>query len=363
MTSMPIPLEAGYTAEFDSVDRSEWYKIINQFSDANIYQTWDYDAVRCGEGNISHFILRFSDKIVSVGQARIVKTPLLGLGVAYIRWGPLWQLGNQNTDPFVFRMAIRALRNEYVCRRRMILRIYPFLYNINSSSFRELLIQEGYNPTPGKDPQRTLLLDLQQPLDEIRKNFKQKWRNGLNRAEKNKLEIVEGTEDYLFEYFIMIYRELLKRKQFKEPSDINEFRLIQRDLPFRFEMGIFLCNSSEIYSAGAIFSCIGDTGVYLFGATNDQGMKDKASYLLQWRAIQWMKDNGCRYYNLNGVNPMVNPGGYHFKSGVAGKTGKDVHYLGSFDCYSGILNATLARGGDWVFPFIKKGFSYFRSKS
>jgi lipid II:glycine glycyltransferase (peptidoglycan interpeptide bridge formation enzyme) len=34
---------------------------------------------------------------------------------------------------------------------------------------------------------------------------------------------------------------------------------------------------------------IGDTGVYLFGATNDEGMKNKGSYLLQWKAIQWMK--------------------------------------------------------------------------
>ena len=128
-------------------------------------------------------------------------------------------------------------------------------------------------------------------------------------------------------------------------------------------MGIFLCKSSGIYSTGAIFSYIGDTGVYLFGATNDQGMKDKGSYLLQWRGIQWMKNNGCRYYNLNGINPIVNPGGYHFKAGVAGKTGHDVHYMGSFDCYSNAITGLLARGGDLVFPFIKRGLSYFMSKA
>lgn len=363
MNAKPIPLEDGYTAEFDTVNRDEWYRIINQFSDANIYQTWDYDAVRCGEKNISHLILRKGGQIVVAAQARLARIAALGLGAAYIRWGPLWQIKDNITDPFVFRMAIRALRNEYVCRRGMIFRIHPVLFNSDSSSLREILIQEGYASTPGKDPQRTLLLDIQQPLDEIRKNFNQKWRNGLNRAEKNKLEIIEGTEDHLFEKFIIIYRELLQRKQFREPTDINEFRLIQRELPFRLKMGIFLCNSNSIYSAGAIFSFIGDTGVYLFGATNDLGMKDKGAYLLQWTAIQWMKNNGCRYYNLNGINPIVNPGGYHFKAGVAGKTGKDVHYLGTFDCYSGLITALLARGGDLVFPFIKRGLSYFRSKT
>jgi len=47
MNSKPLPLEDGYSAEFDAVNKNDWYKIINQFSDANIYQTWDYDAIRC----------------------------------------------------------------------------------------------------------------------------------------------------------------------------------------------------------------------------------------------------------------------------------------------------------------------------
>jgi len=122
MSSKTIPLKRGYTAEFDSVDKHEWYNVIDQFSDLNIYQTWSYDAVRCGEGNISHFVLRLVNKIVAAAQVRIVRIPVLGLGAAYIRWGPLWQLRNQNPDPDVFRMAIRALRNEYVCRRGLSLR-------------------------------------------------------------------------------------------------------------------------------------------------------------------------------------------------------------------------------------------------
>ena len=54
MNSKPIPLEQGYTAEFDKIDKQGWYNIIDQFSDANIYQTWSYDAIRCGEKNQEH---------------------------------------------------------------------------------------------------------------------------------------------------------------------------------------------------------------------------------------------------------------------------------------------------------------------
>jgi lipid II:glycine glycyltransferase (peptidoglycan interpeptide bridge formation enzyme) len=146
----------------------------------------------------------------------------------------------------------------------------------------------------------------------------------------------------------------MMRKQFQEPNDINEFKMVQKDLPDELKMRIFLCRSAGISSAGAIFTAIGDTGVYLFGATNDQGMKNKGSYLLQWKAIQWMKNNGCRNYNLNGVNPVTNPGSYHFKAGVLGKSGRDVHYLGRFDCYSSAISGVLARTADLVFPVLTK---------
>jgi len=366
MSAKPIPLEDGYAAEFDAVDKHEWYNIIDQFSDSNIYQTWAYDAIRCGEGNISHFVLRGSDKIIAAAQARIVRIPVLGLGAAYIRWGPLWQRRNQKAGPSVFRMAVRALRNEYVCRRGLILRILPILYDDNRDLFFNILLEEGYTK-PENDSQRTLILNIQPPIEELRKNFKQKWRNCLNRSERNQLEVIEGTDDSLFADFIGLYRELLQRKKFKEPNDINEFRMIQHELPTKFKMGIFLCRSNGLSSAGAIFTAIGETGVYLFGATNDQGMKNNGSYLIQWKAIQWMKNNGCRYYNLNGINPKTNPGSYHFKEGVSGKSGKDVRYLGRFDCYSGAISAALASTADLVLPFMKKIISssglYTRSKS
>ena len=354
MNSKIMPLEDGYTAEFDAVDKHEWYKIISLFSDANIYQTWDYDAVRCGKENISHLVLRKASKIVAAAQARIVRIPVLGLGASYVRWGPFWQLRDQEADPAAFQMALRALRNEYVCRRGLILRIFPIQYDDNPYSCMDILTDEGYAPVPEEDPGRTLILDIGPPDADIRKKLDQKWRNCLNKSEKNQLEVIEGTEDGLFADFIGLYHALLERKKFQEPNDINEFRLIQQELPPENKMSIFLCRTDGISSAGVVCANTGETGIYLFGATNDQGMANKGSYLLQWKAIQWMKSTGCKYYNLNGINPAVNPGNYHFKSGLAGKNGKDVQYLGRFDCYSGVISEKLARVADSAMPRFKK---------
>jgi hypothetical protein len=363
MNSIPKPLENGCTAKFDTVDKHQWYRIINQFSDANIYQAWDYDAIRCGGDKISHLVMYSVDKVIAAAQVRIVRIPILGIGAAYVRWGPFWQLRNETADPVAFRLALRALRNEYVCRRRLILRIFPLIYNDDSHSCTDILKQEEYTPVPKEDPGRTLVIDISAPTDDLRKKLDQKWRNCLNKAERNQLEVIDGTGDSLFADFIGIYHALLERKQFQEPNDINEFRMIQRELPPEFKMRIFLCRSEGVSTAGVICAIIGKTGVYLFGATNDQGMVNKGSYLLQWKAIQWMKNNGCRSYNLNGINPIANPGSYHFKAGLSGKNGKDVYYLGRFDCYSSPINAAMVQTADLLLPFMKKVISLSRVRT
>jgi lipid II:glycine glycyltransferase (peptidoglycan interpeptide bridge formation enzyme) len=176
---------------------------------------------------------------------------------------------------------------------------------------------------------------MEPTLQEIRRNFDHKWRNCLSKAERNELEYVEGSDDALFGAFVELYRALLERKKFQQPNDIDEFRDVQRRLPEDQKMRIFLTGRDGRPSCGAICTAIGKTGVYLFGACNELGMTTNGSYLLQWKVIQWLKEQGCRWYNLNGINPDKNPGTYHFKAGIAGKAGRDVHYLGRFDAYAG----------------------------
>jgi lipid II:glycine glycyltransferase (peptidoglycan interpeptide bridge formation enzyme) len=92
-------------------------------------------------------------------------------------------------------------------------------------------------------------------------------------------------------------------------------------------------------------SAIGDRGIYLLGATNDQGMKNKGSYLLQWRMIEWLKENGCHWYDLGGIDPDGNPGVYHFKSGLSGK---DVYHVGQFDYAENRVSSMVVKLGEFI---------------
>ena len=73
----------------------------------------------------------------------------------------------------------------------------------------------GYVKDPKVTPYRTLMLDLSREPAEIRKKLDQKWRNQLNRSEKNSLEVVEGTSDDLYEIFLTLQKEMQDRKQYQ----------------------------------------------------------------------------------------------------------------------------------------------------
>ena len=338
-------LGPGYVAEVDAVDESAWSSLLDQFEDANLYQTWSYDEVRAGRAKISQLVLKKDGVVVAVAQARIMKVPVMNAGIAYVRWGPVWRRDSESS-PENFQQALRALRNEYACKRGLVLRIYPIVFDDDKTGLASILAEEGFSSQQEK-PDRTLLLNIAPPLDVLRKGLRQHWSRYLKVAEKNtQLEVVEGTDDKLFETFLKMYRELLDRKAFAEPNDINEFRRMQASLPEKFRMKVMLCMSEGEPCAGLICSAIGKTGIYLFGATSNAGLKKRGAYLLHWKMIEWLKSKDFTTYDLHGINPVTNPGTYKFKADLCGENGRDVYFVGRFDSYTSVVSSSFVSCGD-----------------
>jgi lipid II:glycine glycyltransferase (peptidoglycan interpeptide bridge formation enzyme) len=147
--------------------------------------------------------------------------------------------------------------------------------------------------------------------------------------------------------FVRIHKEMVARKGFVEPNDINEFRVIQERLPENLKMKVMLCRSGVDVCAGLVCSAMGNSATYLFGATSDSGLRKRGSYLLHWNVIEWLKENRIDTYDLNGIDPVANPGTYKFKADLCGNNGRDVHFLGRFDSYtSGLSHLAVACGDE-----------------
>jgi hypothetical protein len=332
------PLADGYTVDIDQTSPETWAKLLEEFDDTSIYQTRAYAKVLAGQPHVSDLVLRKDGQVVAIAQARLVTVPVIGAGVAYVRWGPLWR--RKATDATVenFRQAVRALRNEYVCRRGLVLRVFPAVFREGGEEFERILLEEGLSST-NEAPGRTILMDVRPSLDELKDGMKAHWKRELKVAEKRDLEVVEGTSNEMFDEFIVIYKEMVSRKNFVEPNDIYQFRDIQAELPESLKMKILLCKSDGVTCSGLICSALGNSAVYLFGATSDFGTKSRGSYLLQWRLLPWLQSRGTEIYNLNGINPVANPGTFKFKDDLAGTHGKDAYYLGRFDAGTDGLSA------------------------
>ena len=169
-------LGPGYTAEVDTVNEQMWCQMLQEFDDANIYQSWPYAAVISGRRYMSHLILRENGDITAVAQARIAKLPFISVGIAYVRWGPLWRRGATKVNVDTFRQAVRALRNEFVCKRGLVLRLFPFLFEDDSPGFASMLAEEGFVSIGEETRSRTILMDLSPPLEKLREGMRPHWK-------------------------------------------------------------------------------------------------------------------------------------------------------------------------------------------
>jgi hypothetical protein len=334
-----------FATSVDRITEREWTDLLPQFADASIYQTWAYGAVHWGEKQLSHLVLRRNGTVLAAAQLRLIRLPILRRGIAYLRWGPLWQRKGTAADVEVLREMSKALVAEYVSRRGLLLRVIPNCYQSEGVAIvvRAACEEHGIMLEEGVAPYHTFRLDVTPDLDALRKRFDSKWRNKLNGAERNALTVVEGTTDDLYGQFVSAYHEMMARKTFDTSVDVGEFGRIQSKLPDGFKMRIFLCRKEGRAMNGLAVAPGGDTAIYLLGATSDEGTKLKGSYLLHWRALQWLKERGIQWYDLGGINPEKNPGVYAFKKGFSGQ--EDYH-LGRFMCSASRLSRAIVSVGE-----------------
>lgn len=320
-----------YSVEVDTIDETEWHAVFREFSDANIYQTWPYGVARSGRAGLSHLVLRRGPEVVAIAQARLAQIPWLNLKIAYVFWGPLWKRIGTPDDFEVLRRIVHALKTEYIDRRKMVVRIVPNMAEDENGLIKRFFVEAGFGRQRSTKRRRTIVMDIRPPLEQLSKGLHQKWRNCLNKARRQNLNLIEGEDDALFDAFEGIYAEMVDRKQFADSALPPQFRTIQTELSPEEKLRVFLCQNESGLSAGGICSACGDTALYLFGATTNRGTQDSASYLVHWRMLEWAKSRGCKFYDLNGINPSTNPGVYKFKSRFAGRHGREIETLGVFD--------------------------------
>jgi lipid II:glycine glycyltransferase (peptidoglycan interpeptide bridge formation enzyme) len=305
-----------------------WASRAINFRDATIYQAGAYTDVAAGRRARDALVVLGRDGPAAISVVRVIGVARGMPGVAMVAWGPLWQRRGRLRDDTAFQRAVCALRREYVDRRGLLLRVTPNIVVGEEGRAVEALREAGYRRVEDAPAYRTIRVDLTRDLAAIRKGLAQKWRNCLNRAERNGVRVDAGTDMALFTEFRRLYAEMWSRKRFRTGVEVAKFARVQERLPAEQKMLVLIGRDEEGALAGAVVSALGDTGIYLLGASSERGRALQSAYLVQWRAIELLKERGCAWYDLGGIDPEGNPGVYHFKAGLGGQ---ECRHIGTFE--------------------------------
>jgi len=341
-------MNSGWQVEVDRSTPAEWSEMLDLFDDSNIYQTWSYGGIRWGEGNLSHLILKRAGEVLGLAQVRIIRPTRFKFGMAHLRWGPLYERRGRPHDSEVVAALARSLEAEYVGKRKLFLRILPNAFGgtPRARAFQDAFGRFTPEPLVSDNTYRTFVVGLSPSIEDLRKKLDKKWRNQLSSSEKNNLKVVQGNggdgRSDLYRTFCLMYTQMRRRKTFETAVDVAEFGRIQQDLAESHRMQVLICEDRGIPVAGLVASAMGDTAIYLLGATSDEGLKSKGAYLLQWTLIKWLKERGFKWYDLGGIDPEQNPGVYHFKKGLSGI---DVTQLNPLVTCDSVASSAMVRAG------------------
>jgi len=330
--------------EIDRATSVEWSRILDLFDDANLYQTAAYGGVRWGESNLSRIVLKRDGDVVSAAQVRIIRPTPLKFGMAYLRWGPLWERRGQVLDPEIPVRMARAVEDEYVTKRKLFVRILPnaFAGSPRADAFQSAFSKFTREGQQSSDIYRTFVVDLTPSVDELRSRLDAKWRNKLKQSEKNNLTVVSGSGSEEYGIFLAMYSQMRERKTFETSVDVGEFGRMQEQLPESQRMRVLICMDKDAAAAGLVVSAMGESAIYLLGATSDAGLNAKGAYLLQWTMMCWLRERGIKWYDLGGIDPEGNPGVYYFKRGFSGA---DLCQIAPLAASESVLSSGMVQAG------------------
>jgi len=318
-----------FRAEVDLFSDAEWDEIVAGFSDAVIYQTSSFGALRWGKEKLSRIAIYEGGEVVAAAQVAIVSTPLLGAGIAHCKFGPLWRPRNRPVRVELYREILRALRVEYAESRGLLLRIKPWEMTDSAETCSRHRQLSQLKPQSHLPKYNTFVVTMNRSMEELHGGLSRRWRSNLRKAQKNSaIHVTRSSSEKDAAVFMQLHNEMRALKTFVDTSEAECLPRLVAGLPEQLRPTIFTAYQDEKPVSSLAVSAIGETAFYLYAASGRDGRNANASYLLFWEALQWVKERNCRWLDLVGSMPK-GTGGYQgyrqFKKAFTGSNGSEQH--------------------------------------
>jgi hypothetical protein len=308
----------GVRIAWDNLTAGEWSRILHGAGRSTLTQTFAYaQAMLLTERQKATIgLVEIGDRPVGVVMGFKKKAFAIAENVS-IQRGPI--LLPEAREPAVLIEVLAAIRKKHPPG---LTRWTHFIPELEASERNAALLSAArFRRTDGPG-YRTIWIDLDPPVDVLRRRLHQKWRNRLVLAEKAE---AEGRLTVTVDPVARNLPELVKRyvadkdaRKYRGPSGPLVVRLRNALAP---EKGAVLLTAAidDRLVAGILVLCHGAAATYQIGWTGPEGRALSATHLLLWRAMGHLAATGRRWFDLGGIQPDTAPGVTLFKRGLGGE--------------------------------------------
>jgi len=334
--------------------RDRWDSFVSGHPKGHLLQSWAWGEFKAQHRWPVERVLVSDADGKPLAGAQILFREVAGVALAYVPKGPVvdWQ------DRPVADELVRVIRQATRKHHALYLKIEP---NELEDPALAALLAERYGFQVSSEhiqPVSTIRVDLSGPLGDLD-------------AKKEQPGTLLGRMDHKHRYNIRLARKRGITCRLAEPADFGTFYQLmvvtgQRD-KFGVHTASYYRDAWEIFKnspkgnaavvlaekegkvlAAAVAFAFGEESAYLYGASSDEDRRDMPTYLVQWTAMLWAKEQGAKYYDFWGIPEEVGKAGvelendkleqkniredlwgvYRFKQGFGGEV---VRYAGAFD--------------------------------
>jgi len=327
------------------MDGITWNKIISQFPEMSILQSWEWGQFKSNHGWNPEYKIWKNEmgKIIGAALFLLGERKSLGLStrMVYIPHGPLMKWNDSNIRRMILndvvdytkdQNAIFVKMDPQICNFREVETIIENTNLAESHLFLDTLQRSGWIFSSQQIQFRnTCILDVNKSEDDLMAQMKQKTRYNIRVAIKRGVKVRKGTKRDL-ETLYDLYADTSLRDGF-----------IIRQKKYYLDNWLLFINSgmaiplvaekdNEII-AGLFLYFLGKKSWYLYGMSSGTGRDSMPNYLLQWEAIKLSKSLGCDFYDLWGAPDTLSPddpmwGVYRFKEGFGCRF---IETIGAYD--------------------------------
>ena len=312
------------TIDWNTLSTSEWQDRLARVRRLPVLQALTYaQALRSSRQIGARWgLIRIGGREAGLLQLQEVGLAGKAIHLLTLDRGPVWFEGAGSLDHW--RQFLATFAAEFRPRLGRRRRVMPEL--ADTAAARDILTAGGFRRQDSIPGYQTIWLDLDPPLEVLRANLKQKWRNTLNKSERQGLTVEIDEAGHHLAWLTTCYAQDKKARNYPGP-ELAFLSVLGRSFAAGGGLLILTASLDTARIAGAMVLLHGSSATYQVGWSTVEGRKLGAPSLLLWHAITRLKARGIRDFDLGGVNDRDAAGVKAFKAGLGGS---EVRLVGQY---------------------------------